>query len=87
MLLQVWAKRRSRERARESESKRERRRKLPRPPMAFVWATSVFTVVLGHQPLNVKLRATSLRIGKFVQLIKIAPCLSNLNHVFQFIFL
>jgi hypothetical protein len=27
--------------------------------MALVWATSVFTVVLGHQPLNVNLRATS----------------------------
>ena len=38
-----------------------RRRKMPGPPMALVWATSVFTVFLGHQPLNMNLRATSAR--------------------------
>jgi hypothetical protein len=35
-------------------------RKMPGPPMALVW-TSVFTVVLGHHPLNVNSRATSAR--------------------------
>jgi hypothetical protein len=37
-----------------------RRRKMPGPPMALVWATSVFTVFVGHQPLlNMNLRATT----------------------------
>ena len=34
---------------------------MPGPPTALVWAPSVFTVVLGHQPINVNLRATSAR--------------------------